>query len=123
VYESNFAIGLDGVWFSSSSPDSFFPNSRIPDVLGSNASLKQNWRRLFHALNSGSQSDPAIVTTREGRNASPAMNAVLSGTTTKDSCVSQQARASMHANSEFVLNEINESHLQSEKHDEQIIWT
>jgi hypothetical protein len=46
------------------------------------------------------------------------MNEVLPGITTEDRPVSQQAPASIHVNSEFVSNEIDESDLQYEKHDE-----
>jgi hypothetical protein len=49
------------------------------------------------------------------------MNNVLSGTTTKARPVALQAPASMRVNSESVSNEIDESDLQSEKHDEQRI--
>jgi hypothetical protein len=49
------------------------------------------------------------------------MNDVLSGTTTKDRFVHWQALASMRVNSESVSNEIDESDLQYEKHDEQRI--
>jgi hypothetical protein len=58
---------------------------------------------------------------QETGNASPAMNAVLPGTMTKDSCVSQQAPASIRVNSDFASNEIDESDLQSEKQYEQRI--
>jgi hypothetical protein len=61
------------------------------------------------------------VTAQERGNASLAMNVGLSGTTIKDKFVSQQASASMRANSEFVSNEIDESDLQYEKHHEQRI--
>jgi hypothetical protein len=49
------------------------------------------------------------------------MNEVLLGTTTKDRLVSQKAPASMRVNSESVSNEIDESDVQYEKHDEQRI--
>jgi hypothetical protein len=58
---------------------------------------------------------------QERGNASPAMNETLPGTTAKDRSVAPQARASMRANSESVSNEIDESDLQYEKHDEQRI--
>jgi hypothetical protein len=58
---------------------------------------------------------------QERGNAAPAMNKVLPGTTTKGRLVSQQARVSMRVNSESVSNEIDESDLQDEKHDEQRI--
>jgi hypothetical protein len=61
------------------------------------------------------------MTAQEEGNASPAMNEVLRGTTTKDRFVSRQARASMRINSESVSNEIDESELQHEKHSEQRI--
>jgi hypothetical protein len=59
--------------------------------------------------------DPANVTVQWGGNASPAMNEILPGTTTKDSFVSQQAPVSIRVNSESVSNEIDESGLQYEK--------
>jgi hypothetical protein len=58
---------------------------------------------------------------QERGNASPAMNKVLPGTTTKDRLVGEQARVSMRVNSESVSNEIDESDSQYEKHDEQRI--
>jgi hypothetical protein len=61
------------------------------------------------------------VTAHEGGNASPAMNDVLPGTISKDRFVASQALASMHANSEFVSNEIDESGRQYEKDDKQRI--
>jgi hypothetical protein len=106
---------------SSSSLDSFVGNSPIPDVLRSNPSLEPTWRRRFHALNSASQSDQAKVTVQKGGNASPAMNDVLLGTTTKKRFVFQQAVSSMRVNSEFGSNEIDESDLHDEKHDGQRI--
>jgi hypothetical protein len=51
------------------------------------------------------------------------MNEVFSGTTTDDKDVEQKAWAPIRTNSEFVSNEIDESELQHEKHDEQITWT
>jgi hypothetical protein len=63
----------------------------------------------FHALNSASQSDPAIVTAQEGGNASSAMNEELPWITTNDKSVAQQALASMRVNSESISNEIDES--------------
>jgi hypothetical protein len=83
-HQSSFPIRSDGVFLSSPSPDSFFPNYCIPDVPRSNASLKPNCRRLDHALNSASQSDPETATAQDVENASLAMNDVLPGTTTKD---------------------------------------
>jgi hypothetical protein len=115
----NFPICSDGVFLSSSSPKSVVVNSHIPDAPRSNASREPNWRRLVRFLNSASESDPANVTVQEGGNASPAMNDVLPGTTTKDRRVALQAPASMRINSDSVSNEIDESDLQSEKHDEQ----
>jgi hypothetical protein len=120
-HQPNFHIRSDGVFLSSSSPDSFVANSPIPDVRRTNASLEPNWRPLFHALNSASQSDPAKVTLQKGRNALLAMNEVLPGTTTRDRFVFKQTLASMRANSESVSNEIDESDVQYEKHDEQRI--
>jgi hypothetical protein len=117
----NFPIGSDGALLSSSSPDSFVANSRIPDVLRLRSALQTNWRRLFHASNAASQSDSANVTAQKRGNASPAMNDILLGTTTKGSFVSQKARASMRVISVFVSNEIDDSDLQFEKHDEQIM--
>jgi hypothetical protein len=119
-HQSNF-LGCSDRVFPSLSPDSFVANSCIPDVLRSNASLEPNWWPLAHALNSESQSDPTSVTVQERGNASPAMKKVLPGTTTKDRLVREQARVSICVNSESVLNEIDESDLQSEKHDEQRI--
>jgi hypothetical protein len=74
-------------------------------------------------VNSARQSDPANVAEQEEGNPSRAMNKVLLGRTTKDSFVSRQAPASMHVNSEFPSNTINESDLQNEKHFEQRIPT
>jgi hypothetical protein len=91
-------------------------NSRSSDVLRSNASLEPNWRRVFHALNSASQSDPANVTAQERGNASLAMKDVLPGTITNHSFAHQQAPASMCVNSESVSNEIDESRVHDEKH-------
>jgi hypothetical protein len=120
-HQSNFLIRSDFAFLSSSPTDSFLPNSCRPDVHRSNASLEPNWRRLFHALNSASQSDPAKVTAQEGENASPAMSETLPGTTTKDRLVPAQAPASMRVNSESSSNEIDESDSQDEKHNEQRI--
>jgi hypothetical protein len=61
------------------------------------------------------------VTSQEGGNASPAMNDVFPGTTTKERLVPKQAPVSMRVNSESVSNEIDESDLQFEKHCEQRI--
>jgi hypothetical protein len=61
------------------------------------------------------------VTAQERGNALPAMNNVFSGITTKDRSVIAQARASIRVNSESISNEIDESDLQYEKHDEQRI--
>jgi hypothetical protein len=61
------------------------------------------------------------MTAQEEGNASLPMNKVLPGSTTKDRRVALQAPASMRVNSEFVSNEIDESDLQAEKHDEQRI--
>jgi hypothetical protein len=112
--QSNFPIRSDGIFLASSSPESLFANSPIPDILRSNASLKPNWRRPFHALNSVSQSDPANLTAQVRGNASVAINKVLPGTTTKDIFVSQQAPRSVPVNSESVSNEIDESDFQYE---------
>jgi hypothetical protein len=90
-------------------------------VLPLNASFEPSWRKIFYALKSASQSDPAIVTAQRGGNASPAMNEVRPGTTIKDRFVRQQASASMPVNSEFVSNEIDESDPQHKKHSEQRI--
>jgi hypothetical protein len=119
--QCNCPIRSDNVFLSLSSPDSFIANSPIPDLLRSNALLEPNWRPLFHARNSASESDPPNVTAHEGRNASPAMNDVLPGTISKDRFVASQALASMRANSEFVSNEIDESGRQYEKDDKQRI--
>jgi hypothetical protein len=120
-HQPNFHIRSDGVFLSSSSPDSFVANSGIPDVLRSNAALQPNWRPLFHALNSASESDPPHVTSQDRGNASPAMNETFPGTTTKDRFVFQQTRGSMRVNSESFSNEIDESDLQFEKHLQQRI--
>jgi hypothetical protein len=56
-------------------------------------------------------------------NASPATNDVFPGTTTDDKDVELKARASTHANSESLSNEIDERDLQYEQHSEQRIWT
>jgi hypothetical protein len=61
------------------------------------------------------------VTAQEEGNASPAMTEVLSGTITKDRFGAQKAQASMSIKSDSVSNEIDESDLQYEKHDEQRI--
>jgi hypothetical protein len=119
--QSKFSIGPDRAFLSSSSHNSFFDNSPIPDVLRSNALLKLNWGRLFHNLNSASQSHTVNVTAQEGRNASPAMNEVLTATTTNDRFVPLKAEVSMCVKSESVSNEIDEIDSQHEKHDEQRI--
>jgi hypothetical protein len=49
------------------------------------------------------------------------MNDVLPGITTKERSIASQAPVSMHVNSESVSNEIDESDLKDEKHDEQRI--
>jgi hypothetical protein len=49
------------------------------------------------------------------------MNETPTGTTTKDRHVAAKALASIRVNSESVSNEIDESDLQGEKHDEQRI--
>jgi hypothetical protein len=49
------------------------------------------------------------------------MNEIFPGKTTKERFVAQQALTSMHVNSEFTSNEIDESDLQNEKHSEQRI--
>jgi hypothetical protein len=49
------------------------------------------------------------------------MNKVLAGTVIKSICVPAKAPVSMRINWESCLNEIDESELQSEKHDEQRI--
>jgi hypothetical protein len=51
------------------------------------------------------------------------MNKTRIGTTTKGTSVPTKAPTSMHINSEFVSNEIDESDLQDEKHSEQGIRT
>jgi hypothetical protein len=61
------------------------------------------------------------VTVQSAGNASPAMNETLTGTTTKERCVPAKAPASIRVNSEYLSNEIDESDLQDEKHDEQRI--
>jgi hypothetical protein len=84
-------IWLDSTFRSSSSPDLFVNDSRIPDVVRSNDSLEPNRRWLFHGLHSALQSDPANVTAQEGRNASQTIDDVLPGTIITDRFVSQQA--------------------------------
>jgi hypothetical protein len=59
------------------------------------------------------------VTAQWRGKALPAMNAVLPGTTTKDRCDPVKAADSIHVNSEYVSNEIDESDLQSAKQFEQ----
>jgi hypothetical protein len=54
-------------------------------------------------------------------NASPALNDTCAGIATDDKDVLLKALASMRVNSESVSNEIHESDLQSEKHDEERI--
>jgi hypothetical protein len=54
-------------------------------------------------------------------NPPPAINDIFSGTTTDDKNVAVKTSASMHANSDSVSNEIDESDLQDEKHPEQRI--
>jgi hypothetical protein len=104
-----------------SPPVSFIAKSRISDILRSHALCEPNWRLPFHALNSAYESNSAKMTAQDGGNAPPAMNMVFPGTMTKDTCVFQHARASMRINSEFVSNEIDESNVQCEKHDEERI--
>jgi hypothetical protein len=64
-----------------SSPDSFFANSPMLDVIRSNAALGPTWLRTFRALNSEPQSDPSNMTTQKETNASRAMNETLPATT------------------------------------------
>jgi hypothetical protein len=66
-------------------------------------------------VNSESQSDPGNVTAQETGNASPAMNEILTGTTTKERFVVRQAAASIRINSESLSNEIDDSRLHSEQ--------
>jgi hypothetical protein len=54
-------------------------------------------------------------------NALPVTNEVFCGTRTDDKDVEQKASASIRANSDSVSNDIDESDLQDEKHDEQRI--
>jgi hypothetical protein len=110
-HQWNSPIRSDDVFLSSSFLDCFIPNSPILGVLRSNTSLKPNWRRRFHDLNSASQSDPANVIVQKGGNASHAMNDILPGTTTKERFVSQQAASLISVNSDSISNEINESDL------------
>jgi hypothetical protein len=119
--QSNFPIDSDGTFLSSSFFDSCSANAPIRGVLRSNELPEPNWRSQFHTLNSLSQSDPASVTTQEGGNASPAMNEIRPGTTTKETFVAAQAPASMCVNSGSVSNKIDESDVQPEKHSEQRI--
>jgi hypothetical protein len=55
--------------------------------------------------------------------ASRAMNKIFPGPTTNDRFVPAKARASIRINCESLSNEIDESDLQDEKHDEQRIRT
>jgi hypothetical protein len=56
--------------------------------------LDPNWRSLFYAVNSLSQSDPAGVAAQLG-NVSPPISDVIPKTITKDRFVSQQAQKSL----------------------------
>jgi hypothetical protein len=108
----------------SPAPFTFLPFSaspRILQVICSIASLQRDWQRPVHPLNPASESPPANAEVRSVGNASPAMNETLIGTTTKERCVASKALASMRVNSDSVSNEIDESDLQPEKHDEQRI--
>jgi hypothetical protein len=62
-----------------------------------------------------------LVRAQPGGNALLAMNPLFSGTTTDDKDVKWKAQSSMRVNSESVSNEIDESDLQFEKHDEERI--
>jgi hypothetical protein len=101
--------------------DSFVPNSLIPSVLRLNVLLEPNSRTVFYDTISPSETHPPNVTAQKRENASPAMNEIFPGTTTKDRSVASQARASMRANCEFVSNESDESALQYPKHNKQRI--
>jgi hypothetical protein len=85
--------------------------------------LEPDRRRRFHSLNPASEAAPADVTGQWRGKPLPAMNEVLSGTTTEYGCVPAKAPALMRVNSEVVSNEIDESDLQHENHDEQRIRT
>jgi hypothetical protein len=83
-HQSSCPIHPDRVSTSSSSPESFFPNSLIPDVLRSIASFETNRPPLSHPLNSLSKSHSENLTAQSRGNASPVMNEVPPGTTTDD---------------------------------------
>jgi hypothetical protein len=95
--------------------------SCMSDAIRSNIRPKPKWRRIFYALNSALDSDAVNARAQKGGNASPAVNEISAGTRTKARSVAMKARASMHINSESISNEIDESDLQYEKHDEQRI--
>jgi hypothetical protein len=61
------------------------------------------------------------MTTQWGRNVSPALNEAFSRTTTRKRRVLLESRASMDADFDPVSNEIEESELQNDEHDEQRI--
>jgi hypothetical protein len=95
--------------------------SGILQVLRSNASLEPDWRCSAHSRNAAFESPPANTTVQEAENAFPAMNETLTGTRTKPRHTAVKAPSWMLVNSDFVSNEIDESELQDEKHDEQRI--
>jgi hypothetical protein len=78
-------------------------------------------RRRFHSLNSALESTQADVTAQWRGKASPAMNEVLPGTTTKYRCDPGKSADRICLNSQSVSNEIDESDLQYEKHKNQSI--
>jgi hypothetical protein len=78
---------------------------------------------MIHSASSASESGPVNATIQPAGKASPAMNMILSGTTTDETDVPAKAPASMRINSESRSNEIDKSESQDEKHDEPRICT
>jgi hypothetical protein len=107
--------------FAQSYHHSFRADSPPHRGFRSNPSLQPDRWRRFHPLNSPSESANADVTATWRGKASPAMNEILPGITAKYIFVPAKAPASMRADSESASNEIDESELQYEKHDEQRI--
>jgi hypothetical protein len=80
--------------------------------------------RMPYSSQTGSaavKSPPDNLTVQETGNASLAITETLAGAIANDRHVAAKDLASMHVNSESVSNEIDESELHDEKHDEQRI--
>jgi hypothetical protein len=94
---------------------------RIRQVPPSNALLGPDWRRPAYSRSAAGKSPLDNLTVQETGNASSAMNETLAGAIANDKHVAPNDLVSMRVNSESISNEIDESDLQCEKHDEQRI--